>query len=104
MDDQTSRDLDLGDFFLRYNKTITSFGDQLFYHMLHSQPRSLSESRAVVNDLDLMAGMPETVPILQKSLSRMGKQTRGNVVSDLWEGLLYKPALGKAIPFWFCSS
>jgi hypothetical protein len=66
IDEQTSVDFDLASFDTAYNDTVTSYGDQVFYHLLHSQPRSLEVAQARTDDLKALIMHPEVWVPLQR--------------------------------------
>jgi len=101
LDTQTTKDLDLSTFFARFNFPATTYGEQMLWHRLHSQPKELSESVKIIDDVLYLQKNPEIQAQLQKLLKKVGKQHRGNITRELWDGTLYKPAFSRVIPFWF---
>lgn len=102
IDSQTRKDLNLDDFYKKFNKTKTSYGDQVLYHYLNSQPdRNLKATQQVIEDIKDLRNNSREVHLISKNLSKIGKQTRGNVYKDLWDGLKYRPKFLKLIPILF---
>lgn len=101
IDSQTRKDLDLDLFYNKYNRTKTSYGDQIFYHQLNSQPNNLEESRNTIAELKSMFLNRTRKNLVEEFLTKIGKQYRGNITRDLADGLSYKPKFLNLIPFWF---
>jgi hypothetical protein len=104
LDEQTARDLDLAAYFSRFNTHLTTCGDQLFWHRLHSQPEHEEEIRNTLADVQHLREHPEGKDSLTRLLKKVGKQPRGNITHDLWDGLVYTPRYIKLVPYWFFSA
>lgn len=87
IDDTTYDNLLLHEFSNKYNKSKTTCGDELFNHFLRGT-RSETQVKNFQNDLKNLS--IEDAEKIKKILSKIGKQKRGFVVSDLWEGFTIK--------------
>lgn len=84
IDEMTFNDLMLPEFNEKFNHTKTSCGDELFDHW----SRSVKNERDITslqNDLSQIMRNNDTT-IIAKYLNKLGKQKRGNIVTDLWNG------------------
>ena len=88
IDNTTFNDLLLSDFDEKFNHTITSCGDEVFYHWLHSVKDSES-IKTLQNDLKCIE-QNKDIDIVTRVFSKVGKQRRGNIISDIWEGFTIK--------------
>lgn len=100
LDSQTRKDLSLDSFYEIFNKTKTSYGDQLFYHKINSQNKNIEEIKKMKIDLEFLSKNNVIKSLLEKNLEKIGKQKRGNVINDLWDGLNYTPKYINLIPYW----
>lgn len=100
IDYQTQKDLSLDDFYEKFNNTITSFGDHYFYYKINSQTNNVEIIKHTINDLQYLSNNNLTVSLLSNLLLKIGKQSRGSIVKDLWNGLNYKPRFLDLIPYW----
>lgn len=84
IDEATYRDLLLHEFCERYQSTITSCGDTLFDHWTRivRRPEEIAE---IQDDLKTLQRNPARAGV-EHALGRIGKQARGRIVADLWEG------------------
>ncbi len=84
IDESTYQDLLLDEFDGLFNKTKTSYGDELFNHWL----RRIKNSNEI-DDLQLdtkkIISCNKTENI-EKWLKKIGKQRIGSIVSDIWDG------------------
>jgi hypothetical protein len=84
IDEMTFNDLMLPEFNEKYNHTKTSCGDEVFDHW----SRSIKNEHDIIslqNDLKQILTDRDTT-IVVKYLNKLGKQKRGNIVTDLWNG------------------
>jgi len=88
IDANTYDDLLLPQFEKQYNKTFTSCGDEVFNHWLRSI-KSKDQIRTLQTDISSLSDSPHTAKI-EKYLKKIGKQFRGNLTSDLWNGFSIK--------------
>lgn len=100
IDTQTRKDLSLNDFYIKFNNTKTSYGDQIFYHKINSQTNDLTEIKKTIADLEYLSNNKSESSLINKLLNKIGKQNRGNIVNDMWDGLNYRPRFLNLIPFW----
>lgn len=87
IDDTTYDDLLLDEFSERYNQTKTTCGDEVFNHFLRAT-KSKEQIETLQDDIKSLSD--EDSEIIQKYLRKAGKQRRGFVVGDLWEGFTIK--------------
>lgn len=97
IDAQTHYDLSLDEFYKRFNNTHTSFGDEVFYHWLHTIKKDFRDIQLIICNTKTLQSENQLRIVLNKQLGKIGKQHRGRIVSDLWEGLRYCPLLIKWI-------
>ncbi len=84
IDETTFNDLILPEFRTQYNNTMTSCGDEVFDHWLYI----IKDEPDIIyfqNDLEQIIETDDTI-VISKLLRRVGKQKRGNIVTDLWNG------------------
>lgn len=82
IDEITAEDLQLKDFCLAFDKTITSCGTELFHHWLYSV-KSRKDVLLIQKDIKKLSH--SNLSALEKLLhKRAGKQKKGNFVRDLW--------------------
>ena len=91
IDDMTFDDLMLSEFCEKFNHTVTSCGDEVFYHWLRSI-KDGATIKTLQNDLESIKKNKDTDLII-RIFSKIGKQKRGNVISDIWEGFTIKSKL-----------
>lgn len=84
IDELTYDDLLLSDFMKRYNHTCTSYGDEMFDHWLRSI-KSKEQISSLQMNLQILKDHEQREKI-SSFLKKMGKQHRGNIISDLWHG------------------
>ncbi len=92
IDTQTHNDIDLEAVERAFGKTHTSFGSELFHHWLHSV-KPAEELAEIQEEIRRLAAAPEERRYMAKRLGRIGKQRRGNIIPDLWNGLHYRPKI-----------
>lgn len=88
IDADTYDDLLLPQFEKKYNKTFTTCGDEVFNHWLRSI-KSKEQITALQSDISSLSASPHTAKI-EKYLKKIGKQFRGNLTCDLWNGFNIK--------------
>ncbi len=101
IDEQTRKDLELNDLFNKYNRTLTSHGESLFYHYLNSQPEDIADAESIKRSIKVFRDDKTKADYFKKYFKILGKQYRGNVIDDLWNGFSYTPRFFNLIPFWF---
>lgn len=101
LDEQTASDIDTARLFSQLNTNRTTFGDQLLWHRLHSQPEDSVMTQRIIEDNTYLSAHQEIADKLDLLLKKLGKQAKGNITADLWEGLVYQPRFAPLIPFWF---
>jgi len=88
LDEITYSDLMLDEFNRKYNRTFTSYGDEMFDHWLKTV-KSRSQIESLQRDMASLHENPH-MPKISQLLKSVGKQYRGNIVSDLWSGFQIK--------------
>ncbi len=83
IDEQTRADLMTAEFTEAYRRTLTSAGDQVFDHWTRSVRRK--EDLLVFQD-DVRRALGSGTDRTERALARLGKQGRGHIVTDLWNG------------------
>jgi hypothetical protein len=88
IDDITFDNLLLSDYNNKFNHTATSCGDEVFYHWLRSV-KDIDSIKVLQNDLKIICKNKDT-DVIESLLSKVGKQKRGNIISDIWRGFTIK--------------
>ena len=101
LDEQTVFDLGLDALSRRINHSLTSPGDEFFYHYLHSQPRERGDGAGFGELLDVYRSDPGALSALREVLASIGRQERGSLVDDLWDSLPRPFASLAWVPWWF---
>ncbi len=96
IDEQTHDDLNLDDVYKTCNKTCTSFGDEMFYHRLHTILPA-EKIAAVIRETQALAVSDTERVFVQRRLVKMGKQVCGSFMNDVWDGLKYRSFLTENI-------
>lgn len=90
IDGQSYWDLDLDDFIDRCDNTATTFGSEMFRHLLLEHPEGNSKPAAMAKRAQKLREQPAELQQLKKGLAKIGKQARGELVRDIWDGLQYR--------------
>lgn len=83
IDDKTYGDLLLSEFSEKFDLTNTTCGKEVFNHFLRGT-KSLEQIQNIQKDLEDLS--KEDAGFICKAFSKVGKQKRGFIVGDLWEG------------------
>lgn len=100
IDSQTRLDLNIDDFYTRYNNTLTSYGDQILYHNLNSQPEKLEQTDQIIKSIKNLKENRSSLNLIDSYFKKIGKQKRGNIFNDIWDGLKYRPGFLRVVPLW----
>lgn len=84
LDEITCNDLGLDDINLELNNNQTTFGSELFEHWLKSI-KSLNDLTTIQQDTKTLLDSDKRNDI-ERRLKKVGKQYRGHIISDLWNG------------------
>lgn len=88
IDNTTFDDLLLSDYDEKFNRTKTSCGDEVFYHWLRSV-KDINGIKELQSDLRII-GLNQDTDLIASILSKVGKQKRGDIISDIWNGFTVK--------------
>ncbi len=83
IDEKTQSDLMTAEFTEAYRRTLTSAGDQVFDHWTRSVRRK--EDLLAFQD-DVRRALGSGTARTERALAGLGKQGRGHIVTDLWNG------------------
>ncbi len=84
LDEITCNDCSIKEINLKLNNNHTTFGDELFDHWLKNI-KNYDDLIMIQNDTKLLFESNKR-HLLEKGLKKVGKQFRGHIVSDLWNG------------------
>jgi hypothetical protein len=88
IDNTTFDDLLLSEYNERFNHTVTSCGDEVFYHWLRSI-KDHDGIKILQGDLKTIDQNKDT-DLVSNFFSKVGKQKRGDIISDIWDGFTIK--------------